>query len=65
VLDRLPAMADAYDKGISVVTVSKLWGGCAIIFPLAALGCGLTVVCVCACGVSVGVPTVYRSVGVS
>ena len=28
--DRLPAMADAYEKGISVVTLSKPWGGCGI-----------------------------------
>ncbi len=28
--DRLPAMADFYDKGISVVTMSKPWGGCGI-----------------------------------
>jgi hypothetical protein len=38
--DRLPAMADAYHKGISLVTLSKPWGGCGItigwqeIFPL-------------------------------
>lgn len=28
--DRLPAMADFYDKGISAVTMSKPWGGCGI-----------------------------------
>ena len=28
--DRLPAMADAYEKGISVVALSKPWGGCGI-----------------------------------
>ncbi|MCP5382173.1 MAG: aminotransferase class I/II-fold pyridoxal phosphate-dependent enzyme [Kordiimonadaceae bacterium] len=28
--DRLPAMADFYDKGISAVTLSKPWGGCGI-----------------------------------
>lgn len=28
--DRLPAMADIYDRGISAVTVSKPWGGCGI-----------------------------------
>lgn len=28
--DRLPAMADFYEKGISVVTLSKPWGGCGI-----------------------------------
>lgn len=28
--DRLPAMADLYHKGISVVTISKPWGGCGI-----------------------------------
>jgi DNA-binding transcriptional MocR family regulator len=28
--DRLPAMADLYTKGISVVTLSKPWGGCGI-----------------------------------
>ena len=28
--DRLPAMADLYDKGLSVVTMSKPWGGCGI-----------------------------------
>jgi len=27
---RLPAMADFYDKGVSVVTLSKPWGGCGI-----------------------------------
>lgn len=29
-VDRLPAMADIYDRGISAVTVSKPWGGCGI-----------------------------------
>ena len=28
--DRLPAMADAYAKGLSVVTLSKPWGGCGV-----------------------------------
>ena len=28
--DRLPAMADAYRRGISCVTLSKPWGGCGI-----------------------------------
>jgi len=28
--DRLPAMADFYEKGISAVTLSKPWGGCGI-----------------------------------
>ncbi|KAK3244883.1 hypothetical protein CYMTET_45528 [Cymbomonas tetramitiformis] len=28
--DRLPAMADLYQKGISAVTISKPWGGCGI-----------------------------------
>jgi aspartate/methionine/tyrosine aminotransferase len=28
--DRLPAMADCYNKGISCVTLSKPWGGCGI-----------------------------------
>ncbi|KAL7576947.1 hypothetical protein ACA910_006704 [Epithemia clementina (nom. ined.)] len=28
--DRIPAMADAYRQGISVVTLSKPWGGCGI-----------------------------------
>jgi aspartate/methionine/tyrosine aminotransferase len=28
--DRLPAMADFYDKGLSCVTLSKPWGGCGI-----------------------------------
>lgn len=28
--DRLPAMADFYEHGISAVTVSKPWGGCGI-----------------------------------
>eukprot|EP00930_Biecheleria_cincta_P010542 TRINITY_DN112725_c0_g1_i1.p1 TRINITY_DN112725_c0_g1~~TRINITY_DN112725_c0_g1_i1.p1 ORF type:complete len:398 (+),score=53.33 TRINITY_DN112725_c0_g1_i1:25-1218(+) len=28
--DRLPAMADAYDKGLSVVTLSKPWGACGV-----------------------------------
>lgn len=28
--DRLPAMADYYNKGISAVTMSKPWGGCGI-----------------------------------
>ena len=28
--DRLPAMADRYDKGLSVCTISKPWGGCGI-----------------------------------
>jgi len=28
--DRLPAMADAYCRGISCVTLSKPWGGCGI-----------------------------------
>lgn len=28
--DRLPAMSDLYFKGISVVTLSKPWGGCGI-----------------------------------
>jgi len=28
--DRLPAMAEAYDHGISVATLSKAWGGCGI-----------------------------------
>jgi DNA-binding transcriptional MocR family regulator len=27
---RIPAMANAYEKGISVVTMSKPWGGCGI-----------------------------------
>ncbi len=30
VRDRLPTMADLYDKGLSVVTTSKPWGGCGI-----------------------------------
>ena len=29
-MDRLPAMADLYSKGISCVTLSKPWGGCGI-----------------------------------
>lgn len=29
-VDRLPAMVDIYDKGISAVTLSKPWGGCGI-----------------------------------
>ena len=28
--DRLPSMADAYESGISVVTLSKPWGGCGV-----------------------------------
>merc|ERR1711879_1136602 len=28
--DRLPAMADAYAKGMSVVTLSKPWGACGV-----------------------------------
>jgi len=28
--DRLPAMADLYEKGLSLVTCSKPWGGCGI-----------------------------------
>lgn len=28
--ERLPAMADLYQKGISVVTLSKPWGGCGV-----------------------------------
>jgi len=28
--DRLPAMAEAYGKGLSVVTLSKPWGGCGV-----------------------------------
>lgn len=28
--DRLPAMADRYNKGLSVCTISKPWGGCGI-----------------------------------
>ncbi len=28
--DRIPAMADLYDKGLSVCTLSKPWGGCGI-----------------------------------
>jgi len=28
--DRLPAIADLYGKGVSVVTLSKPWGGCGI-----------------------------------
>lgn len=28
--DRLPAMADAHEHGLSVVTLSKPWGGCGI-----------------------------------
>mmetsp|Transcript_36634 Transcript_36634/g.86138 ORF Transcript_36634/g.86138 Transcript_36634/m.86138 type:complete len:393 (+) Transcript_36634:191-1369(+) len=28
--DRLPAMADAYEQGLSVVTLSKPWGGCGV-----------------------------------
>lgn len=28
--DRLPAMADFYHKGMSLVTISKPWGGCGI-----------------------------------
>ena len=28
--DRIPAMADAYDKGISCVTMSKPWGACGV-----------------------------------
>ncbi|MGO3455450.1 MAG: aminotransferase class I/II-fold pyridoxal phosphate-dependent enzyme [Marinomonadaceae bacterium] len=28
--DRLPAMADCYGRGVSVVTLSKPWGGCGI-----------------------------------
>lgn len=28
--DRLPAMADLYEKGLSCVTLSKPWGGCGI-----------------------------------
>lgn len=28
--DRLPAMADAYDRGMSVVTLSKPWGACGV-----------------------------------
>ena len=28
--DRIPAMADAYENGISAVTMSKPWGGCGI-----------------------------------
>jgi DNA-binding transcriptional MocR family regulator len=28
--DRLPAMADLYEKGISAVTLSKPWGGCGV-----------------------------------
>lgn len=28
--DRLPAMADFYEKGLSCVTLSKPWGGCGI-----------------------------------
>ena len=30
VKDRLPAMADVYDSGISCVTLSKPWGGCGV-----------------------------------
>ena len=26
--DRLPAMADAYQRGLSCVTLSKPWGAC-------------------------------------
>ena len=28
--DRLPAMCDLYRRGLSVVTLSKPWGGCGI-----------------------------------
>ena len=28
--DRLPAMADLYDRGISAVTMSKPWGACGV-----------------------------------
>lgn len=28
--DRIPAMAEAYDKGLSIVTLSKPWGACGV-----------------------------------